>query len=114
MQRVESRLRGELQQEQAAVQAAVAADNTGATREDAIIRQSASPPLEQAVCEPERDDIPRPPAPPVKPGDSTRIGRRIPSPVLIVDDRQRPSIATLTRLKTTAPDEPPTPRARAP
>src|SRR5215207_2458200 len=46
MQRVESRLRGELQQEHAAVQAAVAADNAGTAAEEGTTPgQPASSPL---------------------------------------------------------------------
>jgi hypothetical protein len=53
MQRVESRLRGELQQEHAAVQAAMAADDTGATREDAIIPILVTPDGSMVTTQPE-------------------------------------------------------------
>ena len=94
MQRVESRLRGELQQEHAAVQAAVAADNTGAVEDGATLQQPASTPLEQA--------------------DNTRRGRRLPVSVLIVGNHRLYPVEPLAPTKSTAPDEPPTPRARAP
>jgi hypothetical protein len=87
MQRVESRLRGELQQEHAAVHAAVAADE-------------ASPVEEQIAPEPEllrrQRRSPRPSSTPVLSGYQSR------------------AIEALLLLKNAAPDEPPTPRARAP
>jgi hypothetical protein len=80
MQRVESRLRGELQQEHAAVQAAVAADETSPERE---------PPQRQRRS-------PRPSSTPV------------------LSDYQSRAIEALLLLTNAAPDEQPTPRARAP
>jgi hypothetical protein len=80
MQRVESRLRGELQQEHAAVHAAVAADETSPEPE---------PPLRQRRS-------PRPSSTPV------------------LSDYQSRAIEALLLLKNAAPDEQPTPRARAP
>jgi hypothetical protein len=86
MQRVESRLRGELQQEHAAVQAAVAANE--------------APPVEESAPEPE---------PP-------RRQRRWPRPSSnpILSNRQSRAIEALLLLKNAAPDEHPTPRAQAP
>ena len=86
MQRVESRLRGELQQEHAAVHAAVAADET--------------PPVEEPATEPE---------PPQRQRRSPR-----PSSTPVLSDYQSRAIEALLLLKNAAPDEPPTPRARAP
>jgi hypothetical protein len=85
MQRVESRLRGELQQEHAAVNAAVAADET-------------SPVAEEAAPEPPRRQrrLPRPSSTPV------------------LSDYQSRAIEALLLLKNAAPDEQPTPRAQAP
>jgi hypothetical protein len=87
MQRVESRLRGELQQEHAAVQAAVAADE-------------ASPVAEEAVPEP---------APPQRQRRSPR-----PSSTPLLSSYQSRAIEALLLLKNAAPDEPPAPRAQAP
>ncbi len=87
MQRVETRLRGELQQEHAAVQAAVAADE-------------APPVEEEAAPEPE---------PPRRQRRSPR-----PSSTPVLSDYQSRAIEALLLLKNAAPDEPPTPRARAP
>jgi hypothetical protein len=84
MQRVESRLRGELQQEHAAVHAAVAADETA--------------PMEEAA-----------PEPPQRQRRSPR-----PSSTPILSDYQSRAIEALLLLRNAAPDEPPTPRARAP
>jgi hypothetical protein len=86
MQRVESRLRGELQQEHAAVHAAVAADET--------------PPVEEPATELEL------------PQRQRRLQRPSSTPVL--SDYQSRAIEALLLLKNSAPDEPPTPRARAP
>jgi hypothetical protein len=86
MQRVESRLRGELQQEHAAVHAAVAADEV--------------PVAEDAAPEP---------APPSRQRRSPR-----PSSTPVLSDYQSRAIEALILLKDAAPDEPPTPRARAP
>jgi hypothetical protein len=85
MQRVESRLRGELQQEHAAVQAAVAADE-------------AAPVAEEAAPEPPRRQrrSPRPSSTPV------------------LSDYQGRAIEALLLLKNAVPDEQPTPRAQAP
>ena len=80
MQRVESRLRGELQQEHAVVHAAVAADETS----------------------PE-------PEPPQRQRRSPR-----PSSTPVLSDYQSRAIEALLLLKNAAPDEQPTPRARAP
>jgi hypothetical protein len=85
MQRVESRLRGELQQEHAAVQAAVAADEAPPAEEDA------SP----------------------EPRQRQRRSPR-PSSTPILSAYQSRAIEALLLLKNAAPDEPPTPRARAP
>jgi hypothetical protein len=84
MQRVESRLRGELQQEHAAVHAAVAADE--------------APPMAEAAPEPPRRQrrSPRPSSTPILSGYQSR------------------AIEALLLLKNAAPDEPPTPRAQAP
>jgi hypothetical protein len=84
MQRVESRLRGELQQEHAVVHAAVAADET--------------PPMAEAAPEPPRRQrrSPRPSSTPV------------------LSDYQSRAIDALLLLKNAAPDEQPTPRAQAP
>jgi hypothetical protein len=84
---VESRLRGELQQEHVAVHAAVAADE--------------APPLEEQTS-PE-------PEPPLR-------QRRSPRPSLtpILSDYQSRAIEALLLLKYAAPDEQPTPRAQAP
>jgi hypothetical protein len=87
MQRVESRLRGELQQEHAAVHAAVAADE-------------APPVEEEATPEPE---------PPRRQRRSPR-----PSSTPVLSAYQSRAIEALLLLKNAAPDEPPTPRARAP
>jgi hypothetical protein len=84
MQRVESRLRDELQQEHAAVQAAVAADE--------------APPMAEAA--------------PELPQRQRRSPRPSSTPVL--SDYQSRAIEALLLLKNAAPDEPPTPRARAP
>jgi hypothetical protein len=84
MQRVESRLRGELQKEHAAVHAAVAADE--------------APPMAEAA-----------PEPPLRP---RRLPR--PSSTPILSDYQSRAIEALLLLKNTAPDEQPTPRAQAP
>ena len=86
MQRVESRLRGELQQEHAAVHAAVAADEAPPVAEEAL-----EPPLPQR-----QRRSPRPSSTPV------------------LSDYQSRAIEALLLLKNAAPDEPPTPRARAP
>jgi hypothetical protein len=102
MQRVESRLRGELQQEHAAVHAAVAADEAPAV-------------VEQTICESRQDDIANQPDPPVEPGDGTKRGGSLhSSSTPTVGEHQRHALEALARLKTTAPDEQPTPRARAP
>jgi hypothetical protein len=85
MQRVESRLCGELQQEHAAVHAAVAADE--------------APPVAEE-------------APPEPPGRQRRSPRPSSTPVL--SDYQSRAIEVLLLLKNAAPDEPPTPRAGAP
>jgi hypothetical protein len=87
MQRVESRLRGELQQEHAAVQAAMAADE-------------ASPVEEQIAPEPEL----------------LRRQRRSPRPssTPVLSDYQSRAVEALLLLRNAAPDEPPTPRAQAP
>jgi hypothetical protein len=84
MQRVESRLRGELQQEHAAVHAAVAADE--------------APPVAEEALEP--------------PQRQRRSPRPSSTPVL--SDYQSRAIEALLLLKNAAPDEPPAPRARAP
>jgi hypothetical protein len=86
MQRVESRLRGELQQEHAAVNAAVAADE-------------ASPVTEEVAPEP-----------------APRRQRRLPRPssTPILSDYQSRAIEVLLLLKNAAPDEQPIPRAQAP
>jgi hypothetical protein len=86
MQRVESRLRGELQQEHAAVHAAVVADE--------------APPVEEAAPEP---------APPQR---QRRCPR--PSSTPLLSGYQSRAIEALLLLKNAAPDEQPTPRARAP
>ncbi len=86
MQRVESRLRGELQQEHAAVHAAVAADE--------------APPLEEQTPDPE---------PPQRQRRSPR-----PSSTPVLSDYQGRAIEALLLLKNAAPDEQPTPRAQAP
>jgi hypothetical protein len=87
MQRVESRLRGELQQEHAAVHAAVAADE--------------APPVEEEA------------APDPEPLQRQRRNPR-PSSTPILSDYQSRAIEALLLLKNAAPDEQPTPRARAP
>ena len=87
MQRVESRLRGELQQEHAAVHAAAAADE-------------APPVTEEVAAEP---------APPQRQRRSPR-----PSSTQVLSDYQSRAIEALLLLKNAAPDEQPTPRARAP
>jgi hypothetical protein len=87
MQRVESRLRGELQQEHAAVHAAVAADEP-------------APVAEEAASDPE---------PPQRQRRSPR-----PSSTPVLSDYQSRAIDALLLLKNAAPDEPPTPRAQAP
>jgi hypothetical protein len=84
MQRVESRLRGELQQEHAAVHAAMAADEAPAVDE-------------QPVPEP---------APPLRQRRSPR-----PSSTPLLSDYQSRAIEALLLLKNATPDEPPTPRA---
>jgi hypothetical protein len=84
MQRVESRLRDELQQEHAAVQAAVAADE--------------APPMAEAA--------------PELPQRQRRSPRPSSTPVL--SDYQSRAIEALLLLKNAAPDEPPTPCAQAP
>ena len=86
MQRVESRLRGELQQEHVAVHAAVAADET--------------PPVEEPAPEP---------APPRRQRRSPR-----PSSTPVLSDYQSRAIEALLLLKNAAPDEPPIPRAQVP
>jgi hypothetical protein len=87
MQRVESRLRGELLQEHAAVNAAVATDET--------------PPVkEQASPDPE---------PPQRQLRSPR-----PSSTPVLSAYQSRAIEALLLLKNAAPDEQPTPRAQAP
>ena len=86
MQRVESRLRGELQQEHAAVHAAVAVDE--------------APSIEEPAPEPE---------PPLRQRRSPR-----PSSTPILSDYQSRAIEALLLLKNAAPDEQPTPRAQAP
>jgi hypothetical protein len=86
MQRVESRLRGELQQEHAAVNAAVAADE--------------APPVEE-------------PAPDAEPPRRQRRSPR-PSSTPVLSDYQSRAIKALLLLKNAAPDEQPTPRAQAP
>jgi hypothetical protein len=86
MQRVESRLRGELQQEHAAVNAAVAADE--------------APPVEE-------------PAPDAEPPRRQRRSPR-PSSTPVLSDYQSRAIEALLLLKNAAPDEQPTPRAQAP
>ena len=85
MQRVESRLRGELQQEHAAVNAAVAADE--------------APPVAEPAA----------PEPPLRQRRSPR-----PSSTPVLSDYQSRAIEALLLLKNAAPDEQPTPRARAP
>jgi hypothetical protein len=87
MQRVESRLCGELQQEHAAVQAAVAAD-------DAL---------------PDVDETAPEPAPPLRQRRSPR-----PSSTPVLSDYQSRAIEALLLLKNAAPYEQPTPRAQAP
>jgi hypothetical protein len=87
MQRVESRLRGELQQEHAAVHAAVAADEV--------------PPVEEHA------------APEPEPPQWQRRSPR-PSSTPLLSDCQSRAIEALLLLKNAAPDEPPIPRAQAP
>jgi hypothetical protein len=87
MQRVESRLRGELQQEHAAVHAAVAADEP-------------APVAEEAASDPE---------PPQRQRRSPR-----PSSTPILSDYQSRAIEALLLLKNATPDEQPIPRAQAP
>jgi hypothetical protein len=87
MQRVETRLRGELVQEHAAVHAAVAADEAAPAEED-VVRES-QPPQRQRRS-------PRPSSTPV------------------LSDHQSRAIEALLLLKDAAPGEPPTPRAQAP
>ena len=87
MQRVESRLRGELQQEHAAVHAAVAADEAPpVARKRRLSRQL--------------------------PQRQRRSPRPSSTPVL--SDYQSRAIEALLLLKNAAPDKPPTPRAQAP
>jgi hypothetical protein len=86
MQRVESRLRGELQQEHAAVHAAVVADEAPLV-------------VEQAAPEPE---------PPRRQRRSPR-----PSSTPVLSDYQSRAIEALLLLKNAAPDEQPIPRAGA-
>ena len=88
MQRVECRLRGELQQEHAAVHAAVAADDLPEATEEA------------AAPEPE---------PPQRQRRSPR-----PSSTPFLSDCQSRAIEALILLKNAVPDEQPTPRAQAP
>ena len=85
MQRVESRLRGELQQEHAAVHAAVVADK--------------APSIEESAPEPE-------------PPRGSAAAAAVLDPVL--SDYQSRAIEALLLLKNAAPDEQPTPRAQAP
>ena len=87
MQRVESRLRGELQQEHAAVNVAVAVDEAPPAEEDAS--PEPEPPQRQRRS-------PRPSSTPVLSGYQSR------------------AIEALLLLKNAAPDEQPTPRAQAP
>jgi hypothetical protein len=87
MGRVESRLRGELQQEHAAVHAALAVDEVPAVEEDA----------------------PPEPEPPQRQRRSPR-----PSSTPVLSDYQSRAIEALLLLRNAAPDEQPTPRARAP
>jgi hypothetical protein len=87
MQCVESRLRGELQQEHAAAQAAVVADE--------------APPVAEEVA-PEPEPLQRP----------RRSPRSSSTPLL--SGYQSCAIEALLLLKNAAPDEPPTPHARAP
>jgi hypothetical protein len=86
MQRVESRLRGELQQEHAAVHAAVAVDE--------------APSIEEPAPEP------------VPPRRQRRSPR--PSSTPLLSDYQSRAIKALLLLKNAAPDEAPIPRAQAP
>ena len=85
MQRVESRLRGELQQEHAAVHAAVAADE--------------APPVAEEAA----------PEPPLRQRRSPR-----PSSTPVLSTYQSRAIEALLLLKNAIPDEQPTPRAQAP
>ena len=90
MQRVETRLRGELAHEHAVVHAAVAADD-------------APPTEEKAAPEPEPE-----------PARRQRRSRRPSSTPPMLSDHQRRAIEALILLKNAAPDEAPVPRARAP
>jgi hypothetical protein len=105
MQRVESRLRGELQQEHAAVHAAVAADE-------------AARPEEEGIAEAEQVEGASELNSPVDPEDSTGERRRVrlrrPRSGPLLSDLQHRAVEAMLLLKNAAPDEPPTPRAQAP
>jgi hypothetical protein len=70
MQRVESRLRGELQQEHAAVHAAVAVDEPAADPSPSV-----TPRLEQGAHQPIHGEEPDPTAAPVEPGHDEIVAR---------------------------------------
>ena len=104
IERVEARLRGELQQEHAAVEAATAdevpdEEPAGADAADDEPEASASSEPDEAEAAPRRR--------------SPRTG-----PSLFLSDHQRRAIEFLTLLRAatadSSPEEPPTPRAQAP
>ncbi len=91
MERVEARLRGELEHEHAVVQAATAAD---------------APPADEPPVDKAHDTVDE------SPPERRRSPRPRSGPLL--NDHQRRAIEALACLKADPPDEQPTPRARAP
>jgi hypothetical protein len=130
IERVELRLRGELQQEHAAVEAAVAeearAEEPAAAAEaaDPDAHPLVAPLLDGGAYQPEQAAVPDPAGAPVEPGhdkEEEAASRRRsvrPGPGLFLSDHQRRAVEFLTLLRTVVadppPDEPPTPRAQAP
>jgi hypothetical protein len=132
IQRVEARLRGELQQEHAAVEAA-AADETPSEQPSAAAAEPSAadaatslvaPPLDGGAYQPEQTAVPHPVGAPVEPEHDREAEpaprRRSPraGPGLFLSDHQRRAIEFLTLLRTVVadppPDEPPAPQAQSP
>ena len=135
LERVEARLRGELQHEHAVVQAAMA-DETPSEEPVAHAEPSAAgaatnahslvaPPLDGGACQPLQGTEPHAAGAPVEPEhdreEETAAPRRRsarPGPGLLLSDHQRRVVEFLALLRAAAadspPDQPPTPQAQSP
>jgi len=130
IERLEARLRGELQQEHAAVEAAVAEEAgpeepaAAAEAADPDAHPLVAPPLDGGAYQPGQAAVPDPVDAPVEPGhdrgEEAATRRRAPrtGSGLFLSDHQRRAVEFLTLLRTATadppPDEPPTPQARSP